>query len=71
MSSFLCQVLAPFWEAHVHEVRQAMLPHHALAVSRACARSQRLPQDVFMTVSTTLCAPTEALKRILQGHIAF
>ncbi|CAE8720646.1 unnamed protein product, partial [Polarella glacialis] len=57
MAAFLERVLAPFWRAHPASVQAALLPHHATAVSAACARcGKALPQEVLETVRSAMCS---------------
>ncbi|CAK0869306.1 unnamed protein product [Prorocentrum cordatum] len=72
LASFLERVLAPFWDEHPEAVAAALLPHHAFAVSAACARCDR--PDWF---GMLLCALARArcrgeaglLLRLLAAHL--
>lgn len=56
MKSFLTSVLVPFWRLHPAAVQGALVPHHAMAVSSACARAgKKLPLEVLQTVREALC----------------
>ncbi|CAK9078285.1 Hypothetical protein SCF082_LOCUS37454 [Durusdinium trenchii] len=55
LTEFLSQVLAPFWEQYPSAVQGSLLPHHAMAVASACARSYQLPLHILETVRDAIC----------------